>query len=175
MLFRSLTEFGTGPSAPTMLSASEVGAGALLLAETTPAEADRFVIRALGALADPGDPRSCELLQTAHAYLSSRGSRKAAAALRVHENTIRYRLARFAELTGLDVLTDTSAQVTTQVALLILYLRGQIGSSARGHAERPIGLSPLFGGADVGGDRVGGGGCVGQAGGDRAEVHRQVG
>lgn len=121
-----LRMFATRPESPSMLRAADVGAGALLLAGTEPSEADRFVRCALGPLATSRGERSDELLQTVHTYLVARGIRKTAAACHVHENTIRYRLGKFAEATGLDVLTDTSAQVTAQVALLILSLQGRI-------------------------------------------------
>jgi GAF domain-containing protein/sugar diacid utilization regulator len=137
-ILRLLNAYATEPGSPAMLSAAEVGAGALLLAQTEREDANQFVARALGPVADSSDPRSRELLQTVHSYLRSRGIRKAAAELHVHENTIRYRLARFAELTGLDVLTDSSAQVTTQVALLILYLQGRLGLSSGGHTQRAV-------------------------------------
>lgn len=142
-----LRTFGVEPRSPTILTAADVGAGALLLADADPSDARRFVRRALGALAEAEDPRSRELLQTVRAYLGSRGIRKAAQALHVHENTIRYRLGRFAELTGLDVLIDTGAQVTAHVALLLLSLEGRlpdaddrvgVRSSSGSHPQRPV-------------------------------------
>ncbi|WKN52518.1 helix-turn-helix domain-containing protein (plasmid) [Rhodococcus opacus] len=42
----------------------------------------------------------------------------------VHANTIRYRTARIEQLTGLDVATDAHAQLTAQLALLILRMNG---------------------------------------------------
>jgi sugar diacid utilization regulator len=126
-----LRTLGAGPESPTLLRAADVGAGALLLAGTDAAEASRFAARALRSLSESVDERSTELLHTVHTYLVSRGIRKTAATLQVHENTIRYRLAKFAEATGLDVMTDTRAQVTAQVALLILSLQGR--------TDQPIG------------------------------------
>ena len=48
----------------------------------------------------------------------------------MHENTIRYRLGRVLELTGLDVATDSAAQLTVQVALLILKIQGRLPARA---------------------------------------------
>jgi DNA-binding PucR family transcriptional regulator len=44
--------------------------------------------------------------------------------LGVHENTVRYRLARVHALTGLDVAGDASDQLSVQMALLVLRLQG---------------------------------------------------
>ena len=42
----------------------------------------------------------------------------------MHENTVRYRLSRVREITGLDVAGDADDQLSVQVALLVLRLRG---------------------------------------------------
>jgi DNA-binding PucR family transcriptional regulator len=49
-----------------------------------------------------------------------------AARLDVHENTIRYRLARIEQLTGHPVRTDSDVQLSMQLALLILHTRGRL-------------------------------------------------
>ncbi len=52
--------------------------------------------------------------------------RQAARALGVHENTIRYRLGRIEELSGLAVAHDPDAQLQTRLSLLLLQLQGRI-------------------------------------------------
>ena len=52
--------------------------------------------------------------------------RRSAALLGVHENTIRYRLARVAEITGLNLAANPDHQLSGQLAVLILRLQGQI-------------------------------------------------
>jgi DNA-binding PucR family transcriptional regulator len=54
--------------------------------------------------------------------------RRSAQALDVHENTIRYRLSRIQELTGLDVASSSDDQLTAQTALLILRIEGRLPS-----------------------------------------------
>jgi DNA-binding PucR family transcriptional regulator len=44
--------------------------------------------------------------------------------LGVHENTVRKRLARVQDLTGLDVAADAGDQLSVQTALLVLRLEG---------------------------------------------------
>jgi DNA-binding PucR family transcriptional regulator len=44
----------------------------------------------------------------------------------VHENTIRYRLARIEDRTGLGVAHDSNDQLTAQLALLLLRLEGTL-------------------------------------------------
>jgi hypothetical protein len=56
---------------------------------------------------------------------SIRGS---AAALDVHENTIRYRLSRVEELTGLAIMHDPDAQLRARLSLLVLMLKGRLPS-----------------------------------------------
>ena len=55
-----------------------------------------------------------------------RSVRNSAKFLGVHENTIRYRLGRVLDLTGLDLAADADAQLTAQVALLILRIQGRL-------------------------------------------------
>jgi sugar diacid utilization regulator len=113
------------PGSPP-LAASDLGVGRLLLGTSDAFAMDRFVNTALGALlAD--DERHRELLTTLHVFLESgRSPRNAGRQLYVHENTVRYRLAKVCELTGLDVSADLNDQLTAQVALLILRLKGQL-------------------------------------------------
>ena len=66
-----------------------------------------------------------EVLETVRAVLSGGGNLEASArALFVHPNTVRYRLKRAAELTGLSV-TDPRGSWTLQVALALADLDAQ--------------------------------------------------
>jgi len=91
-----------------------------LLASTGRADAERFASDALGELLDP---EHADLLETAQAfYAASRSVRRSAKVLEVHENTIRYRISRIRELTGLDIAADADDQLTLQLGLLIMRL-----------------------------------------------------
>jgi sugar diacid utilization regulator len=110
-----------------VLTADELGAGCLFLASTSRDEADQFVRHTLGPLVDLGDRSMRDLLSTLAVFLaSSRCVRDAAQALGVHENTVRYRLARIAELSGLDVATNVDHQLAGQLATLVLRLEGAL-------------------------------------------------
>ena len=62
---------------------------------------------------------------------SRRSVRTSAKRLGLHENTIRYRLSRVLDLTGLDVTSDTDTQLTVQVALSILHIQGRLPTLSR--------------------------------------------
>jgi sugar diacid utilization regulator len=118
-----LRTFATGDRS-VVLSTKDLGPGRLLLASATPAEADRFVRDALGALQASEDAALADVLETLQVFFeSSRSVRGAALALGVHENTIRYRLARIKQLTGLAIGSDAGDELTAHLALLILRLR----------------------------------------------------
>jgi DNA-binding PucR family transcriptional regulator len=113
------------PGTEQVLAADDLGAARLFLATSDAVEADRFATETLGPLLDDGvGPEVLETLSCFFAH--SRSVRQSAAALEVHENTIRYRLARIEELTGLPVAGDTDAQLSAQLALLVLRLRGRL-------------------------------------------------
>jgi sugar diacid utilization regulator len=110
-----------------VLAADDLGIGRLLLASTDRGEADRFAADLLQPLLDDADPRSHDLLSTLQVFFAcSRSIRRAAGHLGVHENTIRYRLTRIHELTGLAVASDADDQLTAQLALLVLRLEGHL-------------------------------------------------
>ena len=52
--------------------------------------------------------------------------RRCAVRLGVHENTIRYRLARIEELTGMPVTHDPDAQLRARLSMLVLMLQGRV-------------------------------------------------
>ncbi len=115
------------PAGVTLLAADDLGAGRLLLNMLDGAEADRFTRNALGPLLN-GEGRTVEeLLSTIRVFFDTgRSVRTSAKWLGVHENTIRYRLSRVSDLTGLDLAVDADAQLTAQVALLILRIQGRL-------------------------------------------------
>lgn len=138
---RGISTFGT-PGKVRVLAAGELGAGRLLLATADRDEADRFVRDTLGPLLDLEDAGVHELFVTLQAFFGcSRSVRRAATELDVHENTIRYRLARIEKITGLDVLMDGDVQLAVQMALMILRLEDRLGPSADrglgGSAKQP--------------------------------------
>lgn len=110
-----------------LLSADELGAGCTFLASTSREEADQFVRHTLGPLVDQQNRSMRDLLTTLAVYFRSSGSaRHTADRLGVHENTIRYRLAKIIELTGLDVATNADHQLAAQLATLVLRLEGTL-------------------------------------------------
>jgi sugar diacid utilization regulator len=116
------------PDRPLILTADDLGPGRLFLASSSRREAERFADDALGVLLRSDDETRGDLLRTLEVYFdTSRSVRRAAQELDVHENTIRYRLARIRELTGLAVGADSSDELTAHLALLVLRLRRLAG------------------------------------------------
>jgi DNA-binding PucR family transcriptional regulator len=112
------------PGQAQVFAADDLGAGRLFLSTTDSAEAEAFTRETLGALLDE---TGGELLVTLRVFFDTgRSIRRSAERLRVHENTIRYRLSRIEELTGLVVGSDSDAQLSAQLALLILRLQGRL-------------------------------------------------
>jgi sugar diacid utilization regulator len=110
------------------LSADDLGAARLFLANTDPVGIEQFARETLGRLLDDDVPP--ELLPTLACFFDQdRSVRQSAAALDVHENTIRYRLGRIEELTGLAVASDSSAQLSAQLAVLILKLQNSFAAA----------------------------------------------
>ncbi len=128
---RCLTTFRSD-AADRVLASGELGAGSLFLASTSRDEADEFVRQTLGPLYNPADRSMRDLLTTLAVFLGcARNVRETADRLGVHENTIRYRLARIAELSALDVATNVDDQLAGQLATLILRLEGVLPAPAR--------------------------------------------
>lgn len=122
---RAISTFGSADGIH-VLAADDLGAGRLLLSAADQSEADRFVRDTLGGLLDRPDPGIKDLFDTLEAFIAcSRSVRRAAESLGVHENTIRYRLSRIAEISGLDVVMSGDDQFAAQLALLILRLEGR--------------------------------------------------
>jgi DNA-binding PucR family transcriptional regulator len=109
-----------------VLTADDLGPGRLVLGAAEREDAERFAHDALGALlAD--EEGTQDLLHTLQVFFEKgRSVRRSARALDVHENTIRYRLARIEDRTGLGVAHDSNDQLTAQLALLLLRLEGTL-------------------------------------------------
>ncbi|MCW3011474.1 MAG: putative CdaR family transcriptional regulator [Solirubrobacterales bacterium] len=114
------------PGGGVVLSAEEIGVGRILLASKSAEEADRFVLETLGPLACGRSVKEDDVLVTLTAFLASRSVSLVAKELRVHENTVRYRLSRVEDATGMNLLTDHEAQMAAHFAVLVLRLRGEM-------------------------------------------------
>jgi sugar diacid utilization regulator len=98
--------------------AEELGLVRLLLGRVPAAATDRFVAATIGAIAD--EEESAKLIATLDAFFAANGSvRATAAALAIHENTVRHRFRRLAAATGLDVLGSTDDRLTARMALTL--------------------------------------------------------
>jgi sugar diacid utilization regulator len=116
-----------------VLSADDLGAGRLLLSSSDAAEVERFARDTLGSLLTAKEGNE-DLLATLSAFFDNdRSIRRAAAALDVHENTIRYRLGRIEEAIGIPVATDAGAQLSAHLALLVLRLQGRVPATGEMH------------------------------------------
>jgi len=77
---------------------------------------ERFVHRWLGALADYDRVHSSSLIETLSQYLEVGGNYAATAhALSTHRNTVKYRLQRIRDISGLD-LADPHTRFNLQLA-----------------------------------------------------------
>ena len=127
--------------APVALSAADLGTGRVFLA-TADAEAVKvFADSTFGGLVR--DPSKKQLLATLGCLFDNMGSiRRCALRLGVHENTIRYRLTRIEELTGLSITHDPDAQLGARLALLVLMLQGKVSPDDAVREALPPGDEP---------------------------------
>jgi sugar diacid utilization regulator len=122
-------------SGPAVFAADELGAGRLFLATSDPALVQRFAEDTFGALV--ADASKADLLTTLCSFFDNMASiRRSALSLGLHENTIRYRLSRIEELTGLAVTHDPDAQLQARLSLLVLLLQGRLPAHPKGRASR---------------------------------------
>ncbi len=121
-----IRRFG-GERGPAALSAADLGTGRLFLATSDAESVCAFADATFGGLVP--EASKTDLLATLGCFFDSLASiRRCALRLGVHENTIRYRLARIEELTGLSVTHDPDAQLGARLSLLVLMLRGSLDS-----------------------------------------------
>ncbi|MFN8194813.1 MAG: helix-turn-helix domain-containing protein [Nocardioidaceae bacterium] len=109
-----LAEFGDGRDG--VVTYDELGVFQFLSEVTDPRGVDAFVRRWLGSLLDYDERRGSELVLTLARFLDTGGGFDAAArALGIGRSTVRYRMARIAELTGLS-LSDPDTRFQLQLA-----------------------------------------------------------
>lgn len=133
------------PSGPVAVTTAQIGGGLVFLATSDRDVVAGFAETTLGWLVD--DPSMGDLLTTLVVFFDNVASiRRCAACLEVHENTIRYRLGRIEELSGLAVAHDPDAQLQARLALLVLQLEGRAPSgSAVVPASAPARLMEVAG------------------------------
>jgi DNA-binding PucR family transcriptional regulator len=119
-----IRRFAPGPG-PDVFSAGDLGAGRVLLATSDREAVCRFAEATFGSLVR--DASKADLLATLRSFFDNMASiRRCAVRLGVHENTIRYRLARIEELTGMPVTHDPDAQLRARLSMLVLMLQGRL-------------------------------------------------
>ena len=94
-----------------------------LLAAVTDERLVAYTRRHLGRLTEHDSSRNGSLVATLRAYLETGEQLEAAKRLRVHPNTLRYRLDRIREITGTD-LDDPENRLNLSVALRVQALLG---------------------------------------------------
>ncbi|HEX6228564.1 MAG TPA: GAF domain-containing protein [Solirubrobacterales bacterium] len=110
---------------PALFTAGDLGVGSLLLSSSDGEAVASFAEETVGQLLS--EQSKADLLTTLCSFFEHMGSiRGSAAALDVHENTIRYRLSRIEELTGLAVMHDPDAQLRARLSLFVLLLQGRL-------------------------------------------------
>ncbi|CUU56539.1 PucR C-terminal helix-turn-helix domain-containing protein [Parafrankia irregularis] len=107
-----------------VIAVDDLGPARLFVANSDIGSVRRYVHDALGSLL--GDtPGSADLLRTLQCFFDTgRSVRESAARLGIHENTVRLRMAKVHDLTGLDVAANANDQLSVQTALLVLRLEG---------------------------------------------------
>jgi DNA-binding PucR family transcriptional regulator len=106
------------------VACDELGPARLFVANSDEHAVRTFVHDVLGPLLGGGSGMS-ELLKTLQCFFEAgRSIRESAVLLGVHENTVRHRLAKVHDLTGLDVASASNDQLSLHTALLVLRLQG---------------------------------------------------
>jgi len=113
-VLETLTRFGRRDQ---VVSANELGVTGLLASVADDRLLD-FARRHLGPLAEHDRRRNGELVETLRAYLEAGEQQAAARRLKVHPNTLRYRLDRIGEITDAD-LNDPETRLNLAVALRV--------------------------------------------------------
>jgi sugar diacid utilization regulator len=107
-----------------VIAVDDLGPARLFVANGDLGAVRRYVRDVVGALLD-GGPGTADLLRTLQCFFDTgRSVRESAARLGIHENTVRLRMAKVHDLTGLDVASDANDQLSAQTALLVLRLEG---------------------------------------------------
>jgi len=112
------------PGGARLRTHDELGFYGLVARAVAPATLDALARRALEPLVRCDARTGARYVGTLAAYLRcDRRLKPAAAALHVHVNTVRYRLARIEQLLGVD-LEDVEARFQLELALKLLEVRG---------------------------------------------------
>ena len=107
------------PPGKRVVSHSDLGSHALLLALLDPEVLSGFREQVLGSVERWDLDHGTELLETLRAFLSNGGRWRATAAhLHIHHNTLRYRLRRVELLTGRN-LDEVPDRLDVQIALFV--------------------------------------------------------
>lgn len=107
-----------------VIAVDDLGPARLFVANGDVSAVRRYVGEVLGPLLHDG-PGHPDLLRTLQCFFDTgRSVRESAGRLAIHENTVRLRLAKVHDLTGLDVAADANDQLSAQTALLVLRLEG---------------------------------------------------
>lgn len=111
-------------AAERVIAVDDLGPARLFVANGDLGAVRRYVHDVLGALLG-GGPGKMDLLCTLQYFFDTgRSVRESAARLGIHENTVRLRLAKVHDLTGLEVASNANDQLSAQTALLVLRLEG---------------------------------------------------
>lgn len=114
------------PRGQRILAVDDLGPARLFVANADTEAIRAYVSEVLGPLLG-GDETQRSLLVTLQSYFGhDRSIRASARALAVHENTVRLRLGRVHEFTGLDVAGNANDQLSVQTAVLVLQLTGAL-------------------------------------------------
>ena len=106
-----------------VVRSSDLGPAHVFLANADGPAALRYVTDVLGPILDGQDGNE-DLLRTLQAYIANGCSvRACAAGLGLHENTVRLRLERVHDATGVDVVRDPGQRLVVETAFLVLRLR----------------------------------------------------
>lgn len=128
-----------GSPGTRVVGCDELGPARLFVANSDENSVRIYVHDVVGPLLAGGETMRV-LLQTLQVFFETgRSIRDSAGALQVHENTIRHRLSRVHDLTGLDVASTPNDQLSVQTALLVLRLQGHhaVPGFGRGAERRP--------------------------------------
>jgi GAF domain-containing protein len=119
--------------APAVVSYEELGAYKYLLRVALEGGIRDATAEAVARLADYDRERGASLLHTLEEFLRRRGSISSTSeALYVHQNTLRQRLRRIAEISGLDLRADDWLAV--EIAVKMVRLRDALGQPGAGTA-----------------------------------------
>lgn len=111
-------------SGERVIAVDDLGPARLFVANSDVGAVKRYVHDVLGPLLT-GAPGTADLLRTLQCFFDTgRSVRESAARLGIHENTVRLRLAKVHDLTGLEAAADANHQLSVQTALLVLRLEG---------------------------------------------------